>query len=214
MIEKLFKQHRDVVEKQDWQPQHDHAPSVMTVSCCDARVPQGQLFGLDVGEHFTISNIGNRVASGEPAQRMVRGSVAYPLEHTDAQTAVVIGHTGCGAVTAAYSSLKREDTDFSPSVRGSVDELVSDLSDEWESLDVEDMDADSVIAHLVERNVDIQVRRLLESYPGAEIVGAVYDLHQLYSDNFPRLYLTNWKGETDRAELPGELAEFYKRVSS
>ncbi|MFB6264885.1 MAG: carbonic anhydrase, partial [Bradymonadaceae bacterium] len=39
----------------------EHDPHAVSVSCCDARVPQGRLFAAQPGEHFTVANIGNSV---------------------------------------------------------------------------------------------------------------------------------------------------------
>lgn len=71
-------------------------PRAAVLTCSDARVPVEDLFQQPANEMFEIQLAGN-VASVE-----CLGSLAYAVEHIPTiEGIVVLGHTGCGAVTAA-----------------------------------------------------------------------------------------------------------------
>jgi len=86
--------------------QESQEPGVVTVCCSDSRVLQDHMWGNDEpGRIFTCGNIGNRVVQRTDAGDVVSGDVLYPVAHTGTETIVVVGHTGCGAVTATYDDL-------------------------------------------------------------------------------------------------------------
>lgn len=72
-------------------------PFVALVGCADARVPPQMIFQRMSNEMFIIRVAGNVI--GEE----VLASVEYALEHLrdGLRLVVVLGHTGCGAITAA-----------------------------------------------------------------------------------------------------------------
>lgn len=72
------------------------SPYAVIVGCSDARTPAEMVFGQGPNELFVI-----RVAGNVMAVEGV-GSVAYALENfREVRLVVVMGHTHCGAVTAA-----------------------------------------------------------------------------------------------------------------
>uniref|UniRef100_UPI00366B2539 carbonic anhydrase n=1 Tax=Cryptosporangium minutisporangium TaxID=113569 RepID=UPI00366B2539 len=83
--------------------QDGQQPDVVAVCCSDSRVPQERMWGVDdPGTVFTPSNIGNQVWDEDEGERIVDGGVLYPIHHAGTDAVAVVGHTGCGAVTAAY----------------------------------------------------------------------------------------------------------------
>src|SRR6056297_3815309 len=99
-------EHADVFQSEFDDVQDSQRPAVVTVCCSDSRVLQDHMWGNDEPGHiFTCSNIGNRVGQRTDPGQVVAGDVLYPVEHTGTDTVVVVGHTGCGAVTAAYDDL-------------------------------------------------------------------------------------------------------------
>ncbi|WP_048077813.1 carbonic anhydrase, partial [Halorubrum sp. AJ67] len=77
-------------------------PGVVSVCCSDSRVSQEGMFAVDEpGFLFTSGAIGNSVSALVDGERVLDGSVAYPLRHTHTEIIVVVGHTGCGAIDAA-----------------------------------------------------------------------------------------------------------------
>jgi carbonic anhydrase len=72
-------------------------PFAAVVGCADARVPIELIFNEGPNDLFVIRVAGNTLGDD------VRGSLNYALEHLGAslKLIVVLGHSGCGAVTAA-----------------------------------------------------------------------------------------------------------------
>ncbi len=74
------------------------SPYAIVLSCSDSRVPPEIVFDLGLGEIFVV-----RVAGNVP-DPLVLGSIEYGAEHLKAPLVVVLGHTRCGAVTAAVEA--------------------------------------------------------------------------------------------------------------
>ncbi len=90
---KLANPHHDPAARQQvLQGQH---PMAVIIACADSRVPPEIIFDQGLGDLFVI-----RVA-GNIADNAVVGSVEYAAEHLGVPLVVVLGHTQCGAVTAA-----------------------------------------------------------------------------------------------------------------
>lgn len=70
-------------------------PKAVVLCCADSRVPPEHIFGAGIGELFVIRNAGNVMT---PA---ALGSVEYAAGHLHVPLVLVMGHRGCGAVTAA-----------------------------------------------------------------------------------------------------------------
>jgi len=72
-------------------------PFAAVLGCSDARVPIGHIFNEGPNELFGVRVVGNTLGSD------VRGSLNYALEHLgeSLKLVVVLGHSDCGAVTAA-----------------------------------------------------------------------------------------------------------------
>ncbi len=77
-------------------------PFATILGCSDSRVPPEILFDQGFGDLFVIRVAGNVV---DP---VVTGSVEYGVEHLKTQVVIVMGHEGCGAVTAALRSNEQQ----------------------------------------------------------------------------------------------------------
>lgn len=75
----------------------EQRPYAAVLGCSDARVPIGLIFNEGPNDLFVVRVAGNTL--GED----VRGSLDYALEHLgdSLKLVVVLGHSGCGAVSAA-----------------------------------------------------------------------------------------------------------------
>ena len=177
-------------------------PPVVSVCCSDSRVSQEGMWSVDgPGYLFTAGNIGNRVidltASGK---RVLEGSAAYPLGHTETNVLAVVGHTGCGAVGAALQAARTGEYPDEAGVRADVEELVpiveEGLSDPAVTEGTDDV---TVRNRLVEYNVHEQVAFASGSpdAAGADVYGFVYDFHGAYGDRDGAAYLVNANGERD-----------------
>jgi carbonic anhydrase len=77
--------------------QADYALATV-VACSDSRVPVELIFDAGLMDLFVVRVAGNVATPG------VVGSVEYGVAHVRTPLLVVLGHTGCGAVTAALQA--------------------------------------------------------------------------------------------------------------
>ncbi|WP_227374003.1 carbonic anhydrase [Haladaptatus halobius] len=189
-------------------------PDAVTVCCSDSRVLQDRIWGNDVpGRIFTCGNIGNRVVQRTESGDVVSGDVLYPVEHTGTETVVVVGHTGCGAVTATYDDLTGGISEpagiahclelLKPHLEAGVESLPSDAS------------RTEAVNRLVEYNVDRQVEFLVESDEiprEVDVIGVVYDFQDVYSGRRGDVHVINVDGETDVEILRDEHPEIDSRI--
>lgn len=78
-------------------------PHTIVLSCSDSRVPPELVFDQKLGEIFVVRT------AGEALDAMALASIEYAYEHLGARHLLVMGHTDCGAVKAAYGTLKGGD---------------------------------------------------------------------------------------------------------
>ena len=71
------------------------APIATILSCSDSRVPLEFIFDRGLGDLFVV-----RVA-GNVADTIEIGTIEYGVDHLGTPVLIVLGHTKCGAVTAA-----------------------------------------------------------------------------------------------------------------
>ncbi len=87
-------------------------PFVTIISCSDSRVPVELVFDAGLGDIFSIRIAGNVCDIDEA------GSIEYGAGHLNTPLLVVLGHTGCGAVTAVVEGAE---------VHGSIPRLVDNI---------------------------------------------------------------------------------------
>jgi carbonic anhydrase len=198
--------------------QESQAPRAVSVCCSDSRVSQEGMFlaPLEAGTLFKPSNIGNKVMSIVEGERVVDGSFLYALANLSVPTAVVVGHTGCGAITAAYGIATGTDAeaDAPPGIRQEVAPIVGIVEEALASGAIDTAAEESaVIDQLVEYNVNAQIEFLRESEEVADetdLYGFVYDFKRAYSDVAGRTILVNIDGETDPDALCETVPEGYE----
>ncbi|NND98646.1 MAG: carbonic anhydrase [Pirellulaceae bacterium] len=148
-------------------------PKAVILGCADSRVPPEIVFDQGLGDLFVIRVAGNIVDSD------VIASVEYAVDHLDTPLVVVLGHTHCGAVTAAY------DMHQHPRETDEIKSLLYRIKPSFYGVD-KSADRETQINQGVHRNVERSVRRLkqvpdlmksLIEEHDLRIVGAVYDLH-------------------------------------
>ena len=208
--------------------QEGQRPGVVSVCCSDSRVSQEGMFAVEEpGFLFTSGSIGNSVSTVVDGERVLDGSVAYPLRHTQTEVLAVVGHTGCGAVGAALTAARAGEFPPEPGVRADIETLLpiveagltdpsvvgaaahgerDGTNDGGAGDGTGDEGADdgaSVRDRLVEYNVHEQVAFAVECEETADatVYGFVYDLHGVYGDRNGTVYLVNADGERDPAAL-------------
>jgi carbonic anhydrase len=179
-------------------------PPAVSICCSDSRVPQAAMFGVEEpGWLFTSSNIGNQVWDRVDGDLVADGNVLYPLLYTGTRTVAVVGHTGCGAVTAAHEAATSDPIESPPGVRERVALLVPAIEAALDAIDP-GLGEDETVNRLVEANVDRQVG-FLQAADGVpddgRVYGFVYDLHGAYGGPPGRAYLVNHRGTRDPERL-------------
>src|SRR6478736_5549642 len=147
-------------------------PYATILGCSDSRVPPEAIFDAGLGELFVVRVAGN-ILSPE-----IAGTFQYAGSYLETPLFVVLGHEGCGAITAALAT-KLEGAQFRSRVQLLLDSIVPGLSD----FDLQ-LSRQELLSQAVESNVRWTVRRILESPEGqasvaegrAKIVGAVYEI--------------------------------------
>ena len=195
-------------------------PAAVSICCSDSRVSQEGMWSVEEpGWVFTPSTIGNQVWDLHEGELVVDGSVLYPIAYTDTNVTTVVGHTGCGAVTAALDAVERGERDAPPGVAKWL-ELLMPVVEAGLSDDRVDPDREvRLVDQLVEYNVDRQVEFLLASddVPDDETVyGFVYDFQHVYGEVPGRAYLVNADGKTDpetlRELVPARFSDHARRL--
>jgi carbonic anhydrase len=147
-------------------------PYATILGCSDSRVPPEWVFDAGLGELFVVRVAGN-VVSHE-----IAGSLQYAGVHLQTPLFVVLGHEGCGAVSAALQT-KHEGAQHRSRIQILVDNILPGLPE----LDPQ-LAPQMQLARAVESNVRWTVRRIANSPEGRahlaegwmRIVGAVYDI--------------------------------------
>jgi carbonic anhydrase len=143
------------------QAQH---PFAIIVGCADSRIPPELVFDQNLGDLFVIRTAGNLVDDH------ALGSIEYAVAHAGARLIVVLGHTRCGAVTAALES------DHAP---GHIESLVRDIQPAVKA--AKGKPGDALAAAITEnaRQVAVQIKAkaaLGDLAKEVRIVSAIYDL--------------------------------------
>jgi carbonic anhydrase len=88
-------------------------PKVAVLACSDSRVAPEVIFDQSLGDLFVVRTAGN------VGDNIAIGSIEYAVEHLGSSVLVVLGHTKCGAVTAACSREKMP----TPGLQAIVDKI-------------------------------------------------------------------------------------------
>lgn len=90
-------------------------PFAVILSCSDSRVPAELLFDCGFGDLFVVRVAGNVVQPSQVA------SIEYAAKVLGVRLCVVMGHTKCGAVTAALDSETGKKIELGPNIAFLID---------------------------------------------------------------------------------------------
>ena len=135
-------------------------PYAIVIACSDSRVIPESIFSAGIGELFVIRVAGNVLDNHQ------LGSIEYAAAHLHCKLILVLGHTGCGAVSAALS--------------GGGDGFIRYITDEILSAVGQERDPDAACCLNVAHAVEI-IKREFSEHPeipaeDLDILGAVYDI--------------------------------------
>ena len=91
--------HRWEVERVVKTGTYGQSPSVGVLSCADSRVPVELVFDQGVGDLFVVRVAGNSESD------TAAGTFEYGVSALGVHTILVLGHTKCGAVEAAFKDM-------------------------------------------------------------------------------------------------------------
>lgn len=140
-------------------------PYAVILCCSDSRVSPDIIFDQSLGSLFVIQNAGN------VSDTSVLGSIQYAIQHLKTPLIIVLGHTCCGAVTAAHENKK---------MKGPLQDLITQID---ENLILNGTAEDSI------RNHTLATARLLNTAlkthqakieQDAQVLPAVYDIASGY----------------------------------
>ena len=145
-------------------------PFAVILSCIDSRVPVELVFDQGIGDVFSARVAGNIINED------VLGSIEYSCKVAGAKIVVVMGHTKCGAVTAACNNIKI----------GNITSLMHKIKP---AVDIIKLETEKINFEFIEKvalkNVQLSIDRILEESPilsemqknrEIEIIGAMYDV--------------------------------------
>ena len=152
-------------------------PFAIILGCSDSRVPAELVFDQGFGDLFVIRVAGNIVA---PSQV---GSVEFAASRFGTRLVVVLGHSGCGAITATIEEITGQATNQSRNLRSIVDRVRPSV--ETLISGRRDHDLEALIRDAVRANVRASVNHLrhgsalleqLSRSAGLKVLGAEYSL--------------------------------------
>ena len=145
-------------------------PFAVVLSCIDSRVPTELIFDQGIGDIFSVRVAGNIVNED------ILGSIEYSCKVAGSKVVVVLGHTKCGAVTAACQGVEL----------GNITALLSKIKPAVNAVKTNDEEMDeATIEKVTIKNVELSVEQLkkessilleMENKGEIKIVGANYNI--------------------------------------
>lgn len=148
-------------------------PFATIIGCSDSREPLEHIFDQGVGDIFVIRVAGNVAGPDELA------SIEYGVGHLNTPVMLVLGHTSCGAVTAAVQNAK---------VHGNLPFLINQIKPavakarSWNPT----ASGDDLVVASIKANVYLTMENMFRKSSEVRelvkkgkllVVGGIYDLH-------------------------------------
>ena len=144
-------------------------PFAIVLGCADSRVPPEMVFDAGLGDLFVIRVAGNVVGQDEA------GSIEYSIDHLGTPLVMVLGHEGCGAVTAALAKDHGDEVEELQHLLSVIAPALSGIDPELPHGERVQLGVEANVRQSLERIHAIQ-RRVGLPEPRARIIGAVYEL--------------------------------------
>ncbi len=155
-------------------------PFAIVLGCSDSRTPVEILFDEGFGDLFVVRIAGNIVAPS------VVGSIEFAASQFGTRLVVVMGHTGCGAVTATVKALQTGLGPESKNIRAITDRIAPHVQHlvDAKKADVREAVRANVRASAHHLRHGSQILEELVLDGRVKVVGAEYDLESGAVDFF------------------------------
>jgi len=144
-------------------------PWGIVLGCADSRVPPELIFDFGLGDLFVIRVAGNVVSDDEA------GSIAYAVKHLGVQLVMVLGHQGCGAVTAALGPTEGEIKEL-VRLLNHIRPALADIDPALPEAERVRLGVEANVLRSLGRLREIAVRESEDLGGGTLFVGAIYEL--------------------------------------
>jgi len=163
-----LKAHRNL-KAQVYETSEAQFPFAVILSCIDSRVPAELVFDQGIGDIFSVRIAGNVINMD------ILGSMEYACKIGGSKILVVMGHSNCGAITAACNHVEL----------GNMTPLLAKIKPSMTAIsankDVNNEQIDAVsrlnVSHSIDRiRQESTILNQLEKKGAIEIVGAFYSV--------------------------------------
>lgn len=145
-------------------------PFAAVLSCIDSRVPAELVFDQGIGDIFSIRIAGNIINED------VLGSLEYSCKVAGSKIVVVLGHTKCGAVTAACKNVELGNiTHLLKKIEPAV-HSISKGKKEMRNKDIEDVAILNVSMSIKRIRQESPILAEMEKNGEIKIIGASYSV--------------------------------------
>ena len=138
-------------------------PYAIVITCSDSRVIPDAIFSAGIGELFVIRVAGNVLDNHQ------LGSIEYAFSHLDANVIVMLGHTKCGAISAAQHAHSGDEDKFIWYIVEDIKEAIGTETDDYKATVLNVKHGVNIIRDAFYNHPDIEDDEL-------DVLGAVYDI--------------------------------------
>tara|TARA_B110000285_G_scaffold191432_1_gene219208 strand:- start:165 stop:767 length:603 start_codon:yes stop_codon:yes gene_type:complete len=160
---KTQRNHLDLVEETS----SGQYPFAVVLSCIDSRVPAELVFDQGIGDIFSVRVAGNIVNED------ILGSIEYGCAVAGSKILIVLGHTKCGAVTAACENVELGNI---TALLRKIKPAIETVKLTTEKVAIEDVAIENVRQSIKEVRVKSSILADLEKEAKIKIVGAIYNV--------------------------------------
>jgi len=163
-----LKAHRDL-KAQVYETSKGQFPFAVILSCIDSRVPAELVFDQGIGDIFSVRVAGNVINTD------VLGSMEYACKVGGSKILVVMGHSNCGAITAACNKIEMGNlTPLLTKIKPSIVAVLK--NNEVDKLQIDKVSRLNVKHSIALIRQNSSILKELENEELIEIVGAFYSV--------------------------------------